>query len=76
MTAFTEAAHRRTQLFGTRGELSGDGETIWVYDFLTRAERLITPVPARGMNAGEGHAGGDAGLMDAFTAAVATGTAS
>ena len=25
------------------------------------------------MNAAEGHAGGDAGLMDAFTAAVATG---
>jgi hypothetical protein len=25
------------------------------------------------MNAGEGHGGGDSGLMDAFTAAVATG---
>ena len=73
MTAFTEAAHRRTQLFGTRGELSGDGETIRVYDFLTRAERLITPAAAGAMNAEEGHAGGDAGLMDAFTGAVASG---
>ena len=73
MTAFTQAGHRRTQVFGTRAELAGDGETIRVYDFLTRAERTVTPAAAGGMNAGEGHAGGDAGLMDAFTAAVATG---
>jgi predicted dehydrogenase len=73
MTAFTEAAHRRTQLFGTQGELSGDGETIRVYDFLTRSERVLTPAAAGGMDAGEGHAGGDAGLMDAFVAAVAAG---
>ena len=75
MTAFTQAGHRRTQVFGTRAELTGDGETIRVYDFLTRAERTVTPAAAGGMNAGEGHAGGDAGLMDAFTAAVATGDA-
>ena len=73
MTAFTEAGHRRTRLFGTRAELTGDGETIRVYDFLTQAERTITPAAAGGMNTEEGHAGGDAGLMDAFTAAVATG---
>jgi predicted dehydrogenase len=73
MTAFTQAGHRRTQVFGTRAELTGDGETIRVYDFLTGAERLITPAAAGGMNAEEGHGGGDAGLMDAFTAAVATG---
>ena len=73
MTAFSRFADRSTRLFGTRGELTGDGETIRVYDFLTRAERLITPAPAGAMNPAEGHAGGDAGLMDAFTAAVATG---
>jgi predicted dehydrogenase len=73
MTAFTRAGHRRTQVFGTRAELTGDGETIRVYDFLTRAERTVTPEAAGGMNAGQGHGGGDAGLMDAFTAAVATG---
>jgi predicted dehydrogenase len=73
MTAFTQAGHRRTRLFGTRAELTGDGETIHVYDFLTRAERLVTPEAAGGMNAADGHGGGDAGLMDAFTAAVATG---
>ena len=73
MTAFTRGGHRRTRLFGTRAELAGDGETIRVYDFLTGAERLITPAAAGGMNAADGHGGGDAGLMDAFTAAVATG---
>ena len=73
MTAFTRAAGRATRLFGTRGELTGDGQAIRIYDFLTRAERLITPAPAGEMNAAEGHGGGDAGLMDAFTAAVATG---
>ena len=69
MTAFSKAAYRNTRLFGTRGELTGDGETIRVYDFLTRAERLITPSSA----ATDGHGGGDAGLMDAFISAVATG---
>ena len=73
MTAFTEAGHRRTRLLGTRAELAGDGETIRVYDFLTRAERTVTPAAAGGMSAAGGHGGGDAGLMDAFTAAVATG---
>jgi predicted dehydrogenase len=73
MTAFSQAAPRSTRLFGTRAELSGDGSTIRVYDFLTRAERLVTPAPAGAANADEGHGGGDAGLMDAFIAAVATG---
>jgi predicted dehydrogenase len=73
MTGFTQAAHRATRLFGTRAELTGDGQAIEVYDFLTRATRVITPVPAGAATTEEGHGGGDAGLMDAFTAAVATG---
>jgi len=73
MTAFSKAADRNTRLFGTRGELTGDGQIIRVYDFLTRAERRITPPAAGAMAAADGHGGGDAGLMDAFTAAVATG---
>lgn len=73
MTAFTRAADRRTRLFGTRAELTGDGETIRIHDFLSRADRLITPGQAGAMNTAEGHGGGDAGLMDAFTGAVATG---
>jgi len=71
MTAFAEAARRRTQLFGTRAELSGDGHTVRVYDFLTRCERQISPEPTAFVEGG--HGGGDAGLIDAFTAAVAAG---
>jgi predicted dehydrogenase len=73
MTAFSKSAGRSTRLFGTRAELTGDGETIRIYDFLSRAERLITPSPAGERDAATGHGGGDAGLMDAFTGAVATG---
>ena len=73
MTAFSKPAGRATRLFGTRGELTGNGQAIRTYDFLTRADQLITPAPAGAMNPAEGHGGGDAGLMDAFTAAVATG---
>jgi predicted dehydrogenase len=73
MTAFSEAAPRSTRLFGTRAELAGDGRTLRVYDFLTRTERLLTPVSAGAVNSADGHGGGDAGLMDAFTAAVAAG---
>jgi predicted dehydrogenase len=71
MTAFTEAAQRSTRLFGTRAELSGDGATLRLYDFLSRSERLIDPAAESGR--ATGHGGGDAGLMDAFTAAVAAG---
>jgi predicted dehydrogenase len=75
MTAFTRHADRSTQLFGTRGELTGDGRTIRVHDFLTRTERQVDSAGAGAgaMNAAEGHGGGDSGLMDAFTAAVAAG---
>ncbi|MFJ6831976.1 Gfo/Idh/MocA family protein [Streptomyces sp. NPDC091209] len=73
MTAFTEQADRRTRIFGTRGELRGDGENVSVYDFLTRTEETVDLAAAGAMDAAGGHGGGDAGLMDAFVAAVATG---
>jgi len=74
MTAFTGAGlHRHTRIFGTRGELIGDGEEIHVRDFLSQSIRT-TQVPYVGdATAGGGHGGGDAGLMDAFARAVATG---
>ncbi|MFD5720542.1 Gfo/Idh/MocA family protein [Streptomyces sp. NPDC127036] len=72
MTAFTEQADRRTRIFGTRGELRGDGENVSVYDFLTRTEEAVDLGRVGGMDAAGGHGGGDAGLMDAFVAAVAT----
>uniref|UniRef100_A0AAU3HZQ7 Gfo/Idh/MocA family oxidoreductase n=1 Tax=Streptomyces sp. NBC_01393 TaxID=2903851 RepID=A0AAU3HZQ7_9ACTN len=73
MTAFTEQADRRTRIFGTRGELRGDGGSLSVYDFLTRTEEAVDLAGPGGTDAAGGHGGGDAGLMDAFVAAVATG---
>jgi predicted dehydrogenase len=74
MTAFTPHADRRTQIFGTRGSIDGDGERLSLFDFVTgQTEELTTA--ALGADAGTGHGGGDAGLMQAFTTAVATGDA-
>lgn len=73
MTAFTEAGHRRTQIFGSQGELSCDGTTIRHHDFRTQRTRTI-PIDATGdATAAGGHGGGDTRLMAAFVQAVATG---
>ncbi|WP_158370888.1 Gfo/Idh/MocA family protein [Cellulosimicrobium cellulans] len=72
MTAFSEQTHRQTRVFGTHGSLEGDGERVRVVDFRDNTVRVLDTGTA-GSNAADGHGGGDAGLMDAFTAAVATG---
>ena len=72
MTGFSEAAHRRTQVFGTRGRIDGDGEHISVLDFVTGRTEVLD-VTSAGSDAAAGHGGGDAGLVDAFVTAVATG---
>jgi predicted dehydrogenase len=69
MMAFSEAGHRRTTIFGTRGELACDGHTIRLHDFLSDTTRVNDVVTEdRGLGS---HAGGDYGLMEAFVAAVA-----
>jgi predicted dehydrogenase len=73
MTAFNVGGHRRTRLFGTRGELHCDGETVTVSDFLTGTTETLQAPTAGDATAGGGHGGGDWGLMDAFVRAVATG---
>lgn len=74
MTAFTDMVGRKTRLFGTQGMIEGDGRTIRVCDFRTGGHWTdIDTEPAGDMSAGGGHGGGDAGLMDAFVAAVAIG---
>jgi predicted dehydrogenase len=73
MTAFNAGGYRRTRLFGTRGELDGDGETVAVYDFLTGTSETLQAHSSGDATAGGGHGGGDWGLMDAFVRAVATG---
>jgi predicted dehydrogenase len=74
MTAFSEQADRKTTIFGTRGELRGDGQKITVYDFLTRKTRVFDTLTEEA--AASGHGGGDYGLMQRFVAAVSSRDAS
>jgi predicted dehydrogenase len=70
MTAFNRAAHRKTRIFGTRGEVYGDGEKFEHFDFLTDQTRVIDTEAGDSSILG-GHGGGDYGLMDRFIQAVA-----
>jgi len=72
MTALHESWHRRTRVFGTLGELAGDGVKFEHCDFLTDSRKIIDTEAADGTILG-GHGGGDEGLMDSFVSAVATG---
>ncbi len=76
MTGFSRQGHRETKLFGTRGELTGDGEKLDVFDFLTDTHHIIDTTTVGDASAAGGHGGGDAGLMDGFVSALETGDAS
>ncbi|MEU7895801.1 Gfo/Idh/MocA family oxidoreductase [Nonomuraea sp. NPDC049152] len=72
MTAFTPLENRHTKFFGTRGQLTGDGRFIHLYDFVT--ERTTTIDTSRdGSSVAEGHAGGDAALVRSFVDALHQG---
>lgn len=76
MTAFTEYAERKTRIFGTKGMIEGDSESLKVYDFLTDSTNEII------IDAGDPnsemvlHSGGDNEIMRAFISAIRTNDAS
>jgi len=70
VAAFTPMADRKTRILGTRGYLDSDGETIRVYDFRTASEETIEVGAGTDASAARGHAGGDAGLVDAFLTSI------
>lgn len=70
MTAF--GSGRKTRIFGTRGQIYGDGAVIEHEDFLTRKTKTYD-VNKRDPSILGGHGGGDFGIMDAFVTALATG---
>ena len=66
MVAFTEKiCERRGRIYGTKGEIEYDSQTIKVHDFATGK---TTPYIPR--QAGGGHGGGDEGLARQFAMAV------
>ncbi len=75
MTAFNASAHRKTRLFGTKGELYSDGPRIEHFDFMTDKTEVIDTEAGDATILG-GHGGGDYGLMTAFIQAVADNDAS
>ncbi len=70
MSAFTPKAGRATRIFGSRGQLVGDGSTIQRYDFLTEQTFDIDTQAADQSLLG-GHGGGDGRLIQSFVSAVA-----
>lgn len=70
MTAFTEMTDRRVRLFGSRGEIYGDGNKINHYDFMTNEWKSIDVSKSDG-GINSGHGGGDYEIMKSFVKAVA-----
>lgn len=72
VVAFTEAiCVRRTRIFGSMGEIEGDGQnTIRVTDFRTMAQSVYVVQPAPATTCLRGHNGADYHLIASFVKAV------
>ncbi len=66
MIAFTEKqCERRGRVYGSKGEIEYDSETIKVYDFAGKQTQTHHP-----QQLGGGHGGGDAGLAEQYVKAI------
>ena len=70
MTAFTEYADRKTRIFGSRGRIEGNGETIKVLDFTSNTEKEYIVDDCYEKTSMDGHGGGDFYLIQQFIEAV------
>jgi predicted dehydrogenase len=73
MTAFTRARDRQDRLFCTNAEVAGDGRFIEVFDFNQGQTRRIDTWAESDQTVAGGHSGGDAGVVNAFLQAAASG---
>eukprot|EP01114_Cavostelium_apophysatum_P021009 TRINITY_DN7203_c0_g1_i1.p1 TRINITY_DN7203_c0_g1~~TRINITY_DN7203_c0_g1_i1.p1 ORF type:complete len:443 (-),score=68.08 TRINITY_DN7203_c0_g1_i1:26-1321(-) len=72
MIAFSkEICIRKTRIYGTKGEIEGDGHTITHFDFLTRKSESFAPDDDFKIETQlTGHGGADYHLMSSFVEAV------
>uniref|UniRef100_A0A3B5QDA1 Zgc:154075 n=1 Tax=Xiphophorus maculatus TaxID=8083 RepID=A0A3B5QDA1_XIPMA len=77
MVAFTkEICQRKTTIYGSKGEMSYDGNEICVFEFLTQRSTKHTASSEALEHYGmSGHGGADYHLMNAFISAVAVSIA-
>ena len=73
VTAFSQAMHRQTRLFGTHGMAEGDGRRVTITDFRDGQIRTYDSGAVGGAHADAGHDGGDDGVVSAFLAALVSG---
>ncbi|MEG2724951.1 MAG: gfo/Idh/MocA family oxidoreductase, partial [Kiritimatiellia bacterium] len=64
MESYTYTGGRETKVFGTRGEIIGNGRTLTIHHFDRRTTEVWDSVLEAGLPQGSGHGGGDFGLMD------------
>ncbi len=76
MESYTYTGGRRTRVFGTRGEIDGDGRTLTIRHFDTRATEAWDSVLEAGLPQSSGHGGGDYGLMDELVTQLTAGDTS
>ena len=73
MESFTYSGGRETQIFGTRGDIVGDGRTLTIHHFDTRTTELWDSALEAGTPQGSGHGGGDYGIMDELVRQLTAG---
>ncbi|MBO5689201.1 MAG: Gfo/Idh/MocA family oxidoreductase [Lentisphaeria bacterium] len=70
MAGCSQYGKRQMAIFGSHGEIRGDGETLTLHTYLTGETRSI-PIPPP--DPGDRHGGGDSNLLKSFVKAIRTG---